>query len=434
MTYFIKGIDVASLARKAADAYSKEVELLAQATKNCNQALLNLEKQLAQAWEQLTVTLVPGLVDEHLNWVANLIHLPAVAAAPVRQRLAEHREALLADIKDIETDPKYIEREARLNACDIEISELMRALEPLRTSLNKIEAEPNFLDLIYAEYDTEKYAHKFWELIYYRHWKHGDRIVENFGGPRGFTRFAEIRDNYSEESKARHTLEQVLDPVVGRQRHITGLIDRRAALLEVLENLDDRHWAQTRARVHEHLRGLPDDMPQLLASYEPGLYAAKRVLGMQAKKDYLQTLRETWLHGPLAKAKTKLAKAKRGVVKYRRSKNSYRQFSRTELTRKYMVPQEKWNKRWKKWRDAYPRIVEYNRYSDYDFDADTIWWHEMTSGRVKARFIPEVSQYYSNRAQAKKAARETSAHDDALAALAEEALTTNTDENWDDYS
>ena len=437
---WISGHEVAQLADAAIDAYCDERGRLNVARQAMFEALQTLEAKLAQAWEQLTVTLVPGLVAEHLDWLANLLHMPAIAAAAVHERIAIERASLEAAIAGVDEDPDYVEREARLATCAIEIAEIERPLAPLRESVDALEDLPLFTTLIGSGYDTASYRHKFWELAYYRHWKHGDIAVERWGEPRGLKRFAEIRERYLEETRARTTLEAELAQVGARRAQIEGLAARREQLATSLETLEDRHWAQTRARVHEHLSQLLDDVPALLASYEPGLYAAKRVLGMLAKQRYLIALRDAWIDAPLEQVERKLAKVRRGSVKFRRPKHAHRNFDADQMQRKYAIPQASWDKRWRKWDATYPRIADYDRYDRYDFDADTIWWHEMTEGASKARFIDEVSVYYQRKqferqVNSRERWTDDDARGDAIAAIAEDTRQAGAlDDGWGDIS
>ncbi|KIG15079.1 hypothetical protein DB30_06111 [Enhygromyxa salina] len=435
----ITGHAAALIAKRSATAYAEERERLRESDRVIAADQQALTASLAQAWEQLTVTVVPGLVAEHLDWAASLIHLPSIASAPVQARIEQDRSKLTSELAALDANPDFQDRELKINACTIEIAELERPLAPLREALDPLEAHPMFHPLMVADYGTPNYQTKWYELAYYRHWKHGDSIVEQFGEPRGLTSFAQLRERYEQEAAARRTLETELAKWVSERAHIEAMAVRHAQLQESLRTIEDRHWALTRGRVHEHLSALDDDLLTLLSGYEPGLYAAKRVAGIRAKLRYISAMRATWIAAPLAQLQRRLVKAKRGIDKYQRNKNAHSLFDAHQIQSKYKVPTDGWNKRWNKLDTAYSRVRDYDSYDDYRPGDQTIWWHLMTGGEVKARFIPEVGEYYAR----PKSEREGSGggsgdnpREQAMAALIHEGYAdpSNDREAWDDVS
>lgn len=428
MTGEVQGREVAQWASEAADAYADERNHLVDVGDLLAATLEQLAPRELQAWEQLTVTLVPDLVPAHLDWAAHLLHLPALAATQVLARMAEDRQAIAAELASIETNPDYVEREQRINEADIRIAELDRTLEPLRSALIPLEQEPMFATLISAHYDTPEYATPWYELAYYRHWKHGDLIVERHGEPRGLPTFAALRERWEHERAARETLEAELQPWFAQRRRSETLIERRAHLHTQLDSLESRHWARTRALVHEHLCALDhEDLLKLLATYEPGLYAAKRIAGLAAKRHYLASIRSEWIDKPRAEIELKLAKARRATRKYRGHHHADAWHNGDALRRKFAIPHEAWAKRRRNTTTACDRIIAFDRYDDYDLAQGVIWWHLMTCGEVKARFIPEVGHYYAQRSSPAFDAHD--AHERAVEALADTASTSSSDDS-----
>lgn len=429
----VQGQFVAEWASEAAAAYEDERERLASAKTMIEAQLEQLAARELQAWEQLTVTLVPGLVAEHLDWASNLLRLPAIASARVHERIVDDRRASEAELAAIEANPDYVERELRLNEFAIQIAELERPLEPLRSALIPLEQELWFGELITVGYDTPSYKIKWFELAYYRYWKHGDLIVERHGEPRGLTSFAAVRERWEQEHEARQTLEAELAQWSSEQARIEALAGRHAQLQALLANLEERHWSQTRARVHEQLFDLDgDDLLQLLAEYEPGLYAAKRIAGIAAKRRYLEALQAEWIAKPFAQVEQKLDKARRAATKYKQPKHVFAWFDGDAMQRKFTVPRENWDKRWRNVDVARERIVAFDRYDDYSLATGVIWWHLMTDGAVKARFIPDVSSYYEQRSTLAHDGHD--AHELAVAALADEAMSMTNDDLATDFS
>lgn len=391
----LPGHQVANMARGAAAAYAAERDRLVHTDAEVERQLQELTVQHLQAWEQLTVTLVPGLLAPHLDWAANLLHLPSISGAQVHRRMAEERSALETEIARIEADPAYVEREARINACSIHVAELERSLEPLRAWLVPLERDPHFGTLIESRYGTPEYVTPWYALAYYRHWKHGDQLVETFGAPRGLATFAALRERWERESAARYTLEAEARHWFAERNRLEALVHRHAELHAQLRTIEERHWTATRARVHEHLAPLEArDLLNLVASYEPGSYAAKRVTGIGAKIHYLRALQHEWLKKPVEQVQQKLTKAIGGLNKYSRPKHRNTTFDIGTMRRKYKVPQSTFERRWSKFELARHRILAFDRYDAYDHAQNMVWWHLMTGGEVKASFIPEVAQYY----------------------------------------
>lgn len=434
----VQGQEVAQWAIEAAVAYEDEQQRLASANSMIAAELEQLAARELQAWEHLTVTVIPGLVAEHLDWASNLLCLPAIASARVHERMTEERVTLETELAAIEANPDYVERELRLNEHAIQIAELERTLEPLRNAVIPLEQEPIFDELIAVQYDTPNYKTKWYELAYYRHWKHGDLIVERHGEPRGLKTFAAVRERWEQEQGARQTLEAELQQWVAQRTRIEALANRHTQVQELLASLENRHWAITRARVHEHLCDLDgEDLLKLLGDYEPGLYAAKRIAGIAAKRRYLAAIQSEWICKPLEQVQLKLAKVRRASLKYRRPKHSLAWFDGDAMRRKFTTPRDAWDKRWRNVDTAVDRIVTFNRYDDYSLANGIIWWHLMTDGDVKARFIPDVGHYYEHGPT--PAYDEDDAHDLAVAALADEAMTSsmtssNGDSAFDDLS
>lgn len=240
MTQLI-GYQVAELASQAASAYQSEQQRLSEADRQLAAELEQLAARELQAWEQLTVTLIPGLVAEHLDWAANLLRLPAIASAQVQARIAAERRALEDELAAIEANPDYIDRELRINECAIHIAELDPVIEPLAASLGSLKAEPFFLSLVEIGYETPRYRHKWYELAFYRHWKYGDLVVERWGEPRGLTTFTAVRERWEQESKAFATLDGERRKWLTEKQRIEQLASRHTQLREWLTNIEERH-------------------------------------------------------------------------------------------------------------------------------------------------------------------------------------------------
>jgi hypothetical protein len=412
--------EVVDLASQQIRGLEEELKRLEGARREHASDLQKVDHEIAAAWQYLGTVLVPDLEPAHLQWASQLLSLPKLEANAVQQRMQADRASLHAKISEIEGDDAYVRREGRLNECAIQMEELQASIEPLRLSLSELDAQPLWVELLAFQYGTDSYPHKWWQLSYYRHWKHADMALAALGERHGAKTFAELRTKYYEEKAAYDQLVATHADYAQRKTQIDGLVEEHARVQQRIADLPTRHLTQARSLVVEHLRPIePEVVADMLTSYPPGVVGFKRVLGLMAKRAYLERTFTTWVAAPRPGIVKALRKAKRDVVKLTRPKNRHRTFPPADVERRFADRRPKWHARQNRYRESRTTLLAFQDYDAWSFDDDRPWWSVMTGDRVKARFIPELERYYDRQQHQ----RRTKDDDDdlAVAALASEA-------------
>lgn len=407
----MRGYEVANLINERRNAIATEVMQLERFQRHAEHDAARLSGALEDAWVTLAATVVPILDGTGLDQVAQALHLRAIGAAQVRARLQTTHQQLADRLRRAEQNPLYVEREGALNAAAIQKAELTSAYAPLLESTGALEAEPLFVELVDQRYDTPDYAVKFWQVSYYRHWKHGDLIVEKHGARYGVETFGALAVKYLAEREARDTLHAQLRGVREQTRAIGHAINDVDTLRQQLQDVPATVLTDTRRRVREHLKDLPEaEVFKLLQHSPASTLAYKRVIGLQKQMDYLRELaRET--RAPIQALRTQSNKLHRKAAKMMRTKNYSRTFSRHEVDRTVGVDKSaSWAKRRQRLHETRTRVVEFHHYDRYDPMRDLLWWDYMSDGRLDGRFFDEVSAR-PHRPSVPRSAPDPSGHD-----------------------
>ncbi|MCH9688995.1 MAG: hypothetical protein K0V04_46610 [Deltaproteobacteria bacterium] len=393
-----------------------------------------LHGEIYKAWEYLATVLVPGIVPENLEWASRLLSLPPIGAQAVQAAMVQDRDRLQATMANLDDNDDYVHREARLNACSIHLTELAESIAPLQDALSLYHSLPHWDELLDSGYGTDAYAGKWYTLSYYQHWKYGDQAVAALGEQFGVKTFAELRARYEQEKAAWDQLVTSRTEYQRQQHAVQSAVQQYTEAERHLANLASRHLSRVRGVVIEHLSPLGrDQLAKMLASYETGLVALKRLDGLEAKYRYLEITHQRWVLEPAAGIEKALRKAQRDLVKLQRPKHVYRRFPSADIERRFMDRQPKWDKRWTRYQDSRTRLIGFDDYGTYDFDDATPWWSVMTGDAVKARFIPEVAVYYEHRSATKQHSQEDH-EQQAFAAVASAADYDDGRDDFDDMS
>ncbi len=392
------------------EAIEAEIDRLEADARAHRDDLRQLDAELGAAWQNLIEVLAPGLHAPHLDWLAQLLHLPAVGAAEVARRLDDDRRALAATVAEITARPDYADRDGRFNEFEIHLTELAEEMKPLQESLATFRAEPLWDELYDVGYDTPRYPLKWWSFRYYRHWKLGDEIVERLGPRYTATTFDALRRRFDDERQALATLSDEWEGWRARKTALTQLVRTHDDALAGLENLETRHLTLVRARVEEHLRGLPQgDALALVDAFPPARVAMRRIFGVDAKQRYLREIHAEWIKAPLKDLRTTLAKNERQLVKLARPKSAGRTFDAAPTRFRDRGPA--WEKRRGRYSECRDHILVFHDYDAYQ-PATTLWWDLMVGPAQDAPFIAEVAEWRQRRAPARDP------YDDAVAAVA----------------
>lgn len=391
------------------EAIEAEVDRLEADARAHRDDLRQLDAELGAAWQNLIEGLAPGLHAPHLDWLAQLLHLPAVGAAEVARRLDDDRRTLAATGQEIAARPDFAGRDGLFNEFEIHLTELAEEMKPLQESLAAFRAEPLWDELYDIGYDTPRYPLKWWSFRYYRHWKLGDEIIERLGPRYQATTFDALRRRFDDERQALATLSDEWEGWRSRKTALTQLVRTHDDALAALANLETRHLTLVRARVEEHLRGLPpEDALALVDAFPPARVAMRRVLGVDAKQRYLREIHTEWIKAPLQDLRTALGKNARQLAKLARPKSAGRTFDAAPERFRDRAPS--WEKRRGRYGECRSSILAFHDYDAYQ-PANSLWWDLMVGPGRDAPFIAEVAAW-------RRRAAPQDPYDDAVAALA----------------
>lgn len=371
---------------------TNEVAALEKLQRGISQDVARIDDELAQAWVQLTEVLVPALDAAVLDRASALLRLPAIRGNVVeeslRQTVANNRQRLVK----AGNDPSYVNREAVANEAAIRINEVEEAMKPLAESTRELEYEKYFEELLQYRYGTPEYGVRFWQALYYTHWKHADLVVEKHGARMKAQDFKDIAAKYVEEKAALRSLEAVKQSQKEKLKAAQAAEALVHELHSSIEQAVPRALASVRGRVREHLMPLDDaTMAELLEGVPDADLAYRRVIGMKKKKEYLTALVQQQLKQPLSDLNAMRNKLMHDRAKLSRPKNWSRSWSQHDYDRRFGTDRsEKWRKRRDRIHDTRTHIVEYHHYDRWSPASDLLWWDLMTDGRIDGNFIDEV--------------------------------------------
>jgi hypothetical protein len=377
-----------------AKGVEREIKALEAEQKAARADLARVGTEIEQAWTHLISVLVPSLSPAPLNATASRIRLRELEHAFVSNRMNQERAALLREQAALAGHPLFRDREAKRNEASIRLAEVEEALAPLEHSVHELECAPLFLEVFQSGYGTEGYAQKFWQLSYYRHWKHADLILEVHGKRLAVEDFSALRDKYVNEKSAITPLTATRDEWRRLVQDVADLEEKHGRVVQALESLEVRTLVWARGRVREHLNSMPpDELHRLLGNDEELRVALARMLGVEAKRRYLDDMLLNLIKPPLDDLRAALAKAHRDIAKLKRPKNYGRTFSDEEFQRRFGRDRTAaWNKRRTRIHDARTHVVAFHDYDRWSPARDFLWWDLMTDGRLDGDFISEVRE------------------------------------------
>jgi len=345
-----------------------------------------------EAWHQLAATLCDRLDATLLDTLAHALHLPTLMA----RQVAERRQATLAQAaarrRAMLNDDRVKNSEGLLNEADIRLHELKETIEPLAQSIAMLDDAPLFQELLAHRYGTAEYGIRFWQLSYYKHWKHADLIVEVHGVRLGKADFRGIAEKYIAEREAMLGLENERSSWRQKAVEVRRLLAELREAEQTIATIDEVTLKATQAKLVEHLKPLGrDTLSTMLRPFPAAHTAMLRITGIEKKGEYLGALENQQIRTALRELGQQEQKLMRTRAKLLRPKNANRRWDSNEARR--MVGQsrrERWDKRHQRWSETRTQIVQFNDYHHYNPAADLLWWDVMTDGRLDGDFIPEV--------------------------------------------
>ena len=378
--------------REQIDATQAEATSLERLQRGIDADVKKIEQEIEQAWSQLAETVIPAYDGVAFDRAAALLRLPAIAGSQVERRVNEQVTKARASLAQLTNDPLVADRDNKINEAQIRRAEIEEAVQPLQGSTSSLEAEPYFEELLAYRYGTEAYAVKFFQLLYYTHWKNADVIVEKYGPRLKAADFGALAAKYVDEKTA---LRQLLDVRKGLD-DIVAVADERARQVAELEQgiaqAVPRNLALVRARVREHLEPLADaDVAALLLQSPTIDLAWRRIAGLRKKQEYLQALAAEQVVGPLGEIKALRTKLVADTNKLMRPKNVARYWPATDWDRRFQNDRApKWQKRRERIQHTRSHIVQFHHYDRWNPTSDLLWWDVMSDGQLDGNFIHEV--------------------------------------------
>lgn len=369
-----------------------EIQTLQRLQRTLGADVATQKSETEPAWNLLAELLVPDLAATSLQSVAARLHLPALLPAAVIERRNKMLLEAQQRLHKLQTDQRVVTAEQVLNEVDIGVSELEVSIAPLSSSTALLEADAMFSELLAWRYGTDEYEVRFWQMNFYRHWQHGDMIVEVHGPRLKKLDFKGIAAQYVEEKAALQTLIQSREVLLDKKRGIEALRRMIVETQTTIRDIDVVTLSNARSRVKDHLRQLDQaDVFALLHGDDAAILAFKRIVGLGKKQEYLSTLADQQVKASLGELHQLKNKLTRNAVKLSRPKNLYTRWSGPLVEQMLGKDRtDKWQKRRTSWNDARTNVVGFHAYDRWDPVRDVLWWDVMTDGRLDGNFIEEV--------------------------------------------
>lgn len=358
------------------------------------QTVEELDEARKTALDELTAACLPALTPEAVARVK-----PETGYGRFTQddpfAYMERRRAFLQNrVREIEADPRYTGRSRLIDPVTgeltLQLDQITRDAQVLEESLARYAAEPMFQTLYDVNYDTERYAYQWWQLSYYKHWKHGDLIAERFGQGR----FADVRAAYEHVQNAYNAVQRDLADVRRKISEVEGLVTEREQSLSGLETLPQDTLASCRKMLREHIEHIDRaDLARWLAGDPGRVGTLKRLHGIERKIDYLEEMAARQYGNEDEALRRAISKLQRKVEKFQRPKNAYAMIPMADAQSWLADPTPKLAERRAKFRNGYDRVERFDRYDAFDYAGDMLWWDLMTDGRIDGNFIPEVNDW-----------------------------------------
>ncbi|MEW5848333.1 MAG: hypothetical protein AB2A00_05940 [Myxococcota bacterium] len=384
---------------RAAQAQNAELRAELARMESAERENRELQKQVAaeqeSAWRNLTEQLVPSVDAAHLDAAAQALRLPAVSARTLLGEAQAEKNRLEQVLATVQADPLFKHREGKLTEISVRMRELEEFMGPLKETVEGLQQEPMFDELLQSGYGTEAYQQGWWTASYYRHWKHGDLLVEKYGPALKITEFGQLRLKFLEERNTLRSLESACASLRQEKHRVDSLVKKFDDAQRALQGLPQTYLARARALVREHLQSLGDDEKlNLVAGNEGATLAVKRIAGVEAKQRYLDQLLREMVLKPRDDLKQAIARNEKDIIKFQRPKNAGVRIRQADFDRRYRSRRSSWDKRWNRYHNACHQIVVFDSYYRYDPLTEFLWWDVMTDGHLDGNFIPEVAEFH----------------------------------------
>jgi hypothetical protein len=372
--------------------------------------ITELGRLLKNKLTELATIYLPNIVPATTEAILPLTGFRAFSLKSPNEELHARRDTLSRRIAEIEKDPLYVNRQQLIDPIvgehTLAKEKVGSQKELIDQSVSRFESLEGFLDLLERNYDTPDYNVSKLSLQYYRDWKRGDEIEDSFishgkEGEKIRPSFSDLAYQYRQVKQAADNYQSDIDRLDREIGKINGLVAEREEALRSLTTLADDVLAEARARLLDHVQHADradlaeraKDRPEILATL-------KHIEGLEKKTEYLEALTRQYVDSDAEALLDRIASLEKKAIKYSRPKNRSARVPASDAERWLKDPTPKLRQRWGRYHTSHTTIYSFNRYDNYDFFSNYLWWDVMTDGRLDGNFIPEVSDYRATNPEA----------------------------------
>jgi len=205
--------------------------------------------------DELLRQLLPDLEPETLRQVSRLTRAPGLGPELAEQAAREWEQAH-HQLKDLEDDPLFAEREHLLSGELPRLEGHRAALAPLIT---RCLAHPRFVKLLESGYGTPAYRTGSWRMAYHLDRRAARELEALCSMP-----FAEILTEVAEAMEASLVLQARIEELRERLRQLEALERQRHQLRRRLQRLPQVQLETARWKLRRHLEASPELLEHLL--------------------------------------------------------------------------------------------------------------------------------------------------------------------------
>ncbi len=354
----------------------------------------DLKRKEADTLFAFASSLIPDFNDEGaINDLATRLGLGELRTlkARVTQQLATNARRKA----EIEASQRYTRRDLELLQLQTKRDELEPLYRHAHDEWDRLQKQPNLVDLITRGYGTEQYAHKGWwrfmNPAYLADWQHADAACKALG----FKSFPELRVAYNDRAEQMKVLGRDWNEMHDQKSEVAALEEEHDQMARSETELPREALRAMGERIAAVLDNGNSPLVNTLPDPDSVRGRLHEISGITAQIEYLGGLR-VQLEKESSAITERADKLASEQSRYAEDINKYRNKSFTR---------DQWQKRFGDDRTAryeplygrYQRAVttvyvfdDYNRVSGLE---TFLWWDIMTNGRMDGGFLPEVRDW-----------------------------------------
>jgi hypothetical protein len=343
---------------------------------------------------------LPDLRPETIARTERLTGFRGFSRRDPQKAMDHERQVLEQTIRQVEADPRFVDREGLIGRHGTLIRQRDEALEmraPWDQECAKYETLEGFLDLVQLGYDTPDFAEKWWQPSYWKHWAAGDRICEALG----LKDFGDdVLPAYKQVAEQRQFWEQKVRDAQAAMDVVRGLVQSRDRAQARIPQLPALYLAEAQDVLGDFLTGAElglldqwlDAEPEDDRAVRMGL---RRLAGIQAKLALLGELEDRGLDAQIGALRSRAKKYGRKAAKYTRPKHSGRTVGDRDLDLGFRAKLPKMEQQRDKLGALIGRIERYDDYGRFSLENEpNLWWHAMSGGKAPPRLMPNLRRWH----------------------------------------